>query len=76
MNGQQTPDRSLQEVILDINNYLRYFRFDAMSGRYTLTFLPFSKSYDEHPYWLMEKLEFIGEIINKAIYEKNNRKKK
>ncbi|WP_169305376.1 hypothetical protein [Sebaldella termitidis] len=55
---------------------MRYFRFDGMSGRYILTFLPFSKSYDEHPYWLIEKLEFIEEVINKAIYEKNNRKKR
>ena len=42
-----------------------------MSGRYILTFLPFSKSYDEHPYWLIEKLEFIEEVINKAIEQLN-----
>jgi hypothetical protein len=47
-----------------------------MSGRYVLTFFPFSKSYDEHPYWLIDKLEFIEEVINKAIYEKNNRRKR
>jgi hypothetical protein len=49
---------------------MRYFRFDGMSGIYELRFLPFSKGIDEHPYWLIEKINFILNMINRVKSEK------
>lgn len=40
-----------------------------MSG-FSIAFLPLSRGYDEHPYWLMKKLEFILRIVNKVDSER------
>lgn len=70
VNGTKTPHIHYQVLIIDISNYMRYFRFDGMSGIYELRFLPFSKGIDEHPYWLIEKINFILNMINKIKSEK------
>ncbi|WP_394290188.1 hypothetical protein [Fusobacterium necrophorum] len=40
-----------------------------MAG-FSIAFLPLSKGYDEHPYWLMKKLEFILRMVNKVDSER------
>ncbi|WP_288891566.1 hypothetical protein [uncultured Sneathia sp.] len=54
---------------------MRYFRFDGFNGSCNLQFLPLSRSYDEHPYWLIMKMEIILETINKVNMEENKNDK-
>ena len=61
----------------DISKYMNYLGIVSygMSGHcYEIKFLPLSKSYDDHPYWLIEKLEFIKEKVNTAMSEAANKK--
>lgn len=53
---------------------MRYFGVDGMNGIYHLKFLPFSKGIDEHPYWLINKIEFLLNLINKIRNEKAGKK--
>lgn len=73
LNGTRTPHEHYRILIRDISSYMRYFGFDGMSGIYDLKFLPFSKGIDEHPYWLIEKIQFILTIVNKVKTEKRKR---
>ena len=64
---QKTPDTKLLKIMRDISKYMNYLGIVSygMSGHcYEIKFLPLSKSYDDHPYWLIEKLEFIKEKVN------------
>lgn len=65
----KTENRELQEVITDIYFTTRYFEVLPLSSMYVLSRLPLLKGYGEHPYWLIEKLEFILSIFNKTIKE-------
>lgn len=40
-----------------------------MSSYLTIKFLPLNKGYGEHPYWLIEKMNYILGIINKVYNE-------
>jgi len=71
----KTPNKIYDLYIEDISRYMRYFRFDGFNGSCNLQFLPLSRSYDEHPYWLIMKLEIILEIINKVNMEENKKEK-
>ncbi len=74
---QKTPDTKLLKIMRDISKYMNYLGIVSygMSGHcYEIKFLPLSKSYDDHPYWLIEKLEFIKEKVNTAMSEAANKK--
>lgn len=75
--NQKTPDVIIQEIIQDISRYLGYMGIVSMGlsgGEYALKFLPLSRAYDEHPFWLIKKIEFINSMINKAMAEVNKSK--
>lgn len=73
INGTKTPHKHYQILITDISNYMKYYGFDGMSGMYELRYLPFAKGIDEHPYWLMEKIQFILNLVNKIKAEKRKK---
>ncbi len=49
---------------------MRYFDRKYMAG-FSLAYLPLGKGYDEHPYWLIRKMEFILGMINKVDNERS-----
>lgn len=61
---------------LDIQRYQRYIKSDFVGNLHII--LPYLMGYDDHPYWLIIKLEYIKDII--ATYfkskEVSNGKKK
>lgn len=71
-NGElNVPPASLNKYInfyLDIQRYHRYFKGDFV-GNLNIV-LPYSKGYDEHPFWLITKLEYIRNIIQRFSKEK------
>ena len=74
---QKTPDTKLLKIMRDISKYMNYLGIVSYgrSGQcYEIKFWPLSKSYDDHPYWLIEKLEFIKEKVNTAMSEAANKK--
>lgn len=67
MNNQRPATNRYEEIIGDINYYrYSYLDVDGMTGGYFIRFLPYNKGYAEHPYWLMEKIEFIRNCLNYA----------
>ena len=54
--------------------YIQFEPYGLGGGQYALKFLPLSHSYDEHPFWLMNKIEFIKNIMNKALSAKCKKK--
>lgn len=56
-------------IIADIHRYMSYIDKKYMTG-FSINFLPLSKGYDEHPYWLIKKLEFILKMVNKVDRER------
>ena len=50
-------------------NYLGMVSIGMAGGQYEIKFLPYSKSYDEHPFWLINKLEYIKNMVNKGLSE-------
>ena len=77
--GQKTPDKDILEVIDDIMKYMNYLGLISLGmagGEYEIKFLPLSKSFDEHPYWIITKLVYIKGKINHGMKEANNKKSK
>lgn len=73
------PKDSLNKYLafyLDIQRYQRYIRGDFAGNLYIT--LPYAMGYDEHPYWLIFKLEYIRDIIQRYFKEQevSNGKKK
>lgn len=73
--GLRTANNKYIPFINDIHRYFRYYGGDSFNGRVFIRFLPYSKGYDEHPYWLIKKLETILEIVNRVNDEENKIKK-
>lgn len=71
-NGEiNVPESTFNKYILfylDVNRYQRYIKSD-MAGNLEII-LPYSKGYDEHPYWLIKKLEYIKSIIQRYFKDK------
>ena len=61
----------LNKFKVDISRYNRYLRSEGFSGYPVIAFLPYNKGYDEHPYWFIDKLEFIQSLIIK--YKNDNK---
>lgn len=72
-NGVKSSEINIElnKFKIDISRYNRYLRSDGFSRYPIIAFLPYSKGYDEHPYWLIDKLEFIQSIIIK--YKNDNK---
>ena len=72
LKGHKTPDERLNRIISDISRYMNYLGMISLGmagGQYEIKFLPYSKSYDEHPFWLINKLEYIKNMLNKGLPE-------
>lgn len=60
----------MKDLIADIHRYCGYF--EPFSTGFGVDFkirLPFSKGRDEHPYWLIEKIEYIFSIYKEVRKE-------
>ncbi|WP_068449146.1 hypothetical protein [Caviibacter abscessus] len=72
MKGLRTQDINMQILMNDVTRYFSYFE-PVPLGMGGLTYkinLPFSKGRDEHPYWLVEKIDFIFYIYCQVKSEK------
>lgn len=68
-------DEKLEYIYYDIMKYYSLFEFDGMNGLLKLKFLPNNiNSPFELPYWQKIKIDFIKEIINNILIEKEKRK--
>ena len=75
LKGHKTPEERLNRIISDISRYMNYLGMISLGmislgmagGQYEIKFLPYSKSYDEHPFWLINKLEYIKNMVNKGL---------
>lgn len=61
-----------EAVLLDLQKYRRYIGSDFF-GNIIISFLPLGKGYGEHPFWLINKLEFIKEIFQRHASESRAR---
>ncbi|CAM3398768.1 hypothetical protein [Pseudostreptobacillus hongkongensis] len=55
----------------DIMKYLYYFDYNVVGFggvQYKINY-PFSKTRAEHPFWLVEKMEFLFEIYKEVMNE-------
>ena len=63
-----------QKIINDIHRYNMYFETKGMdSSYYYIHRLPLNLGYDDHPYWLIEKINFILRVTNKIYSEMRKR---
>lgn len=68
-------EKKLIEIYKDIINYWNLFGSDGFSGRVSLKYMPYDKGLFELPYWLLYKINYILDLINKCIIEKQEKDK-
>ena len=71
MRGHKTANKEkYQKIINDIHRYNMYFETKGMDGSYYYIHrLPLTLGYDEHPYGLIDKMNFILRVTNKTYSE-------
>ncbi len=69
-------EKELMNIYNDIYQYWNLFGSDGFSGNISLKYMPLNKGYFETPYWLINKINYILNIINKCVQEKEKLNKK
>lgn len=75
-NNVRTEDKDLLSFINDVRLYWHLFGGNGFSVGVAIKKLPYSKSYFEHPYWVISKMNYILDMINKVLNEKHDRESK
>lgn len=68
-------DLELMSIYRDIENYWNLFDSNGFSSKVSLKYLPLNRGYFETPYWLIYKINYILDLINKCVSERDKLKK-